>query len=80
MPRLSRISKKITPPWSRRRFVQPKISTVWLICSIYVPTTPNPTSGFFIMLPKKEVIELDMHVDEAFKLIISTGVVTPEQH
>jgi uncharacterized membrane protein len=32
------------------------------------------------MLPKKEVIELDMHVDEAFKLIISTGVVTPEQH
>ncbi|WP_071564457.1 DUF502 domain-containing protein [Bathymodiolus thermophilus thioautotrophic gill symbiont] len=47
------------------------------IVNIYVPTTPNPTSGFFIMLPKKEVIELDMHVDDAFKLIISTGVVTP---
>lgn len=47
------------------------------IINIYVPTTPNPTSGFFIMLPKNDVIELDMSVDEAFKLIISTGVVTP---
>ncbi len=47
--------------------------------NIYVPTTPNPTSGFFIMLAKEDVIELDMSVDEAFKLIISTGVVTPAQ-
>jgi uncharacterized membrane protein len=47
------------------------------LVNIYVPTTPNPTSGFFIMLAKEEVIELDMSVDEAFKLIISTGVVTP---
>lgn len=47
--------------------------------NIYVPTTPNPTSGFFIMLAKEDVIELDMNVDEAFKLIISTGVVTPTQ-
>jgi uncharacterized membrane protein len=49
------------------------------IINIYVPTTPNPTSGFFIMLPKDEVIELDMSVDDAFKLIISTGVVVPNQ-
>jgi uncharacterized membrane protein len=49
------------------------------IINIYVPTTPNPTSGFFIMLPKDDVIELDMSVDEAFKLIISTGVVVPNQ-
>ncbi len=49
------------------------------IINIYVPTTPNPTSGFFIMLAKEDVIELDMSVDEAFKLIISTGVVTPTQ-
>ncbi len=48
------------------------------IINIYVPTTPNPTSGFFIMLPKTDVIELNMSVDEAFKLIISTGVVTPK--
>jgi len=47
------------------------------IINIYVPTTPNPTSGFFIMLPKDDVIELDMSVDDAFKLIISTGVVAP---
>jgi len=49
------------------------------IINIYVPTTPNPTSGFFIMLPKSEATELDMSVDEAFKLIISTGVVEPSK-
>lgn len=48
--------------------------------SIYVPTTPNPTSGFFIMLPKADIIELDMTVDVALKHIVSMGVVTPEQH
>lgn len=45
--------------------------------SVYVPTTPNPTSGFFLMLPKSQVIELDMSVDEALKYIISMGVVAP---
>jgi uncharacterized membrane protein len=45
--------------------------------SVYVPTTPNPTSGFFLMLPKSDVIELDMNVDEALKYIISMGVVAP---
>ena len=47
--------------------------------SIYVPTTPNPTSGFFLMMPKNEVIELDMSVDEALKYIISMGVVAPDK-
>ena len=45
--------------------------------SVYVPTTPNPTSGFFLMMPTKDVIELDMSVDEALKYIISMGVVAP---
>ena len=45
--------------------------------SVYVPTTPNPTSGFFLMLPRSEVIELDMTVDEALKYIVSMGVVVP---
>jgi uncharacterized membrane protein len=45
--------------------------------SIYVPTTPNPTSGFFLMLPRADVIELDMSVDAALKYIISMGVVVP---
>ena len=45
--------------------------------SVYVPTTPNPTSGFFLMMPKSDVVELDMSVDEALKYIISMGVVTP---
>ena len=47
-----------------------------LVCT-FVPTTPNPTSGFIIMLPRKDVIELDMEVDEALKMIISLGVVVP---
>ena len=42
-----------------------------------MPTTPNPTSGFIILVPKKDVIELDMDVDEALKMIISLGVVVP---
>ncbi len=45
--------------------------------SVYVPTTPNPTSGFFLMMLKADVIELDMSVDEALKYIISMGVVAP---
>ncbi|MFM2254222.1 MAG: hypothetical protein RJB68_2559, partial [Pseudomonadota bacterium] len=45
--------------------------------SVYVPTTPNPTSGFFLMLPRKDVIELDMSVDEALTYVISMGSVAP---
>jgi uncharacterized membrane protein len=45
--------------------------------SVYVPTTPNPTSGFFLMLPKAEVIELNMTVDQALTYVISMGSVAP---
>ena len=45
--------------------------------SVYVPTTPNPTSGFFLMIPRAEVVELSMSVDEALKYVISMGVVAP---
>ena len=48
-----------------------------VVCT-FVPTTPNPTSGFIIILPKADVIEMDMEVDEAFKMIVSLGVVVPE--
>ena len=48
--------------------------------SVYVPTTPNPTSGYFMMLLRKDVIELDMSVDDALKYIISMGVVAPGQN
>ncbi|MBU3696486.1 DUF502 domain-containing protein [Dechloromonas sp.] len=48
--------------------------------SVYVPTTPNPTSGFFLMMPAKDVVELEMSVDEALKYIISMGVVAPPPH
>src|SRR5207249_8563379 len=48
--------------------------------SVYVPTTPNPTGGYFVMLPVSRVHELDMTVDEALKYIISMGVVAPRPH
>jgi uncharacterized membrane protein len=48
-----------------------------LYVSVYVPTTPNPTSGFFLMLPRADVIHLSMSVDEALKYLISMGVVAP---
>ena len=51
----------------------------WTIAfvSVYVPTTPNPTSGFFLMMPRADVVPLEMSVDEALKYIISMGVVAP---
>ena len=45
--------------------------------SVYVPTTPNPTSGFFLMMPRSDVVVLKMSVDEALKYVISMGVVGP---
>jgi uncharacterized membrane protein len=47
--------------------------------SVYVPTTPNPTGGYFVMVPKASVRELDMSVDDALKYIISMGVVAPHR-
>jgi len=47
------------------------------VVSCFVPTTPNPTSGFIIIAPKKDITVLDMDVDEALKMIISLGVVVP---
>ncbi len=46
--------------------------------SLYVPTTPNPTSGFFLMVPRADTVELNMTVDAALKYIVSMGVVAPE--
>ena len=45
--------------------------------SVYVPTTPNPTGGYFVLVARKDLIELDMSVDQALKYIISMGVVPP---
>lgn len=47
------------------------------LINIYVPTTPNPTSGLFVLLKKQDVIPLDMSVEEALKVVISAGVITP---
>jgi len=46
--------------------------------SVYVPTTPNPTSGFFLLVPAADVIELNMSVDEALTYVISMGAVSPD--
>jgi uncharacterized membrane protein len=48
------------------------------LMSVFVPTTPNPTSGFLLFFPKEDVIELDMSIEEAAKLVISAGLVYPE--
>ena len=49
------------------------------LISIFVPTTPNPTSGFLLMFPHEDVIELDMTVEDAAKLVISAGLVYPNE-
>ncbi|WP_173271660.1 DUF502 domain-containing protein [Thiosulfatimonas sediminis] len=49
------------------------------VVNLFVPTTPNPTSGFFIMADRSEIIKLDMDVDDALKMVISGGVVAPDE-
>lgn len=46
--------------------------------NIFVPTTPNPTSGFLLFVPKKDVQKMDMSVEEGIKLVVSAGIVTPD--
>ena len=48
------------------------------VLCVFVPTTPNPTSGFILMVPSEDVIELEMTVDEAFRMVVSLGMVVPE--
>ncbi|KAF0191389.1 MAG: hypothetical protein FD165_1723 [Gammaproteobacteria bacterium] len=57
-----------------------KAKTGYDLINIFVPTTPNPTSGFVILVPRQDVVELDMSVDDALKMIISMGVVTPREN
>lgn len=47
------------------------------LVNVFLPTTPNPTSGFYLMLPRSEIRPLDLTVEEAFKLIMSAGIVAP---
>ena len=48
------------------------------VYNVFIPTTPNPTSGMFVMVPKEDITVLDMKVEDGLKLIISGGVVTPQ--
>ena len=50
------------------------------VVTVFLPTTPNPTSGFMLFVPRKDIVELEMPVDDALKLIISLGVVVPRWH
>jgi len=49
------------------------------LVNVFVPTTPNPTSGFFLMVPREDVIVLDMSVDDGLKMLLSVGVVQPKE-
>ena len=50
------------------------------LVSVFLPTTPNPTSGFYLMVPEKETVALSMSVEDAFKLLISAGIAAPGNH
>lgn len=56
---------------------EPQEKTRDEVWTVFVPTTPNPTSGFLIMLPKRDIIELEMSVGDGMKMVISGGAVTP---
>ena len=49
------------------------------VVNVFLPTTPNPTSGFLLFVPRKDIIVLDMSVEEAIKMVVSAGIVTPPQ-
>ena len=49
------------------------------VVNVFLPTTPNPTSGFLLFVPRKDIIVLDMSVEEAIKMVVSAGIVTPTQ-
>jgi len=53
--------------------------TAHRMLNVFVPTTPNPTSGYYILVPEEDAREMDMSIEEAFKLIISGGMVTPPE-
>lgn len=55
------------------------IETEEKLCNVFIPTSPNPTSGMFIVVPQSEVKVLDIKIDDAIKLIISGGVILPEK-
>ena len=54
-----------------------RAETMGDLISVFVPTTPNPTSGFLLFFPSEDVIELDMSIEDAAKLVISAGLVYP---
>jgi uncharacterized membrane protein len=56
---------------------EPQARTTEEVWTVFVPTTPNPTSGFLVMLPKKDIIELEMSVGDGMKMVISGGAVVP---
>jgi uncharacterized membrane protein len=57
-----------------------RVETKEGLVSVFVPTTPNPTSGFLLFFPKDDIIELDMTVEDAAKLVISAGLVYPNKN
>lgn len=56
-----------------------QIKTKDKVVNVFLPTTPNPTTGFYILIPEKDIIPLEMSVEDAFKLIITGGMVSPEK-
>lgn len=56
---------------------EPQEKTQEEVWTVFVPTTPNPTSGFLVMLPKRDIVELEMSVGDGMKMVISGGAVTP---
>jgi uncharacterized membrane protein len=58
-------------PWLGAHLSEPQVS-------VFIPTTPNPTSGFILIVPRSQAIELDMSIDEAMKMVVTLGVVAPE--
>ena len=60
--------------------IRARVNDAQNLLSVFVPTTPNPTSGFLLFFPAEDVIELDMSIEDAAKLVISAGLVYPNEN
>ena len=66
------VTGKVSPP------LQTHLSEEMI--SVFIPTTPNPTSGWYAIVPQQEAIDIDISIEDAFKILISGGIVSPETH
>ena len=72
------LNKNVTSPYRWR--LGGAQGKQWKGVGLYVPTMPNPTSGYYIVVPESDIVKLDISIEEAMRLIVSGGIIVPDEH